>query len=941
MLWEVLSVRDVILEPKDRRPTCCPFPTVLDMPRSKMRFGLLFSIFMLLLVNHVFVSPWVLGEDGGTSESSVESHSLSFDEIKASGAKRSRYASGDFKPLTGETPKPDLHQFKQAVLPNLRRFCMDCHDADVQEGNLRIDTLNPDLQTGDDISWWLEVLAVLTNGEMPPPDAEELPDADRARLVQWLSSEIQVASVVRRSKRASSSFRRMTKYEYNHALQDLLGLPWDFAKDLPPEAVSDDGFQNSSDLLHMTGMQLDTYRASARRALQRAMPSGDRPEPLHWSVSMKQASMIEWPKHAEQIKKAEEKFADDPSKLKVELERLKKSFRQPHGGTYFRDQRSGHTIRSSWAYYGAKYAHSPVEKLEAFPANSDHDAVIPRGQGLIVELGDQIPDHGMMRVRARASRGPDAGEAIPSLQLQFGWRASNEGRALLRVSAEDVEVTADPDQPAIYEWTVPLGEIYPRNSVRNVTKMGAMPNPSEYIRFYNNSVSQGDIQIDHVQVSTPVYDTWPPKSCTDILLERDPEEDERDHVRKVLATFMQRAWRRQISADEIDLKIDFFKTIRPECETFEEAVVEVLASVLSSPNFLYLRRAGLGGAASQDERVGHLTDIDLATRLSMFLWCSVPDEELLSLAINQKLGTPEVLEQQVVRMLSDRRADRFARQFVMQWLGMQTLEYLDIDRKTRPQFTPALKEAMMHEPVAFFSEVLGGNRSVLDFIHSDFAMLNEVLARHYGIHGITGNRFQRVSLNLEQRRGGVLTQAGPLTMNSAGNDSHPLKRGIWLLENLLNDPPPPPPPAVPEIDLADPEIAKLTLKEQLANHRNQAACMSCHAKIDPWGIAFENFDALGRWRNQIEGQPVDATSRLFNDQQLDGMDGLKKFILANRQDQFVRALTYKLSAYAVGRPLTFADHASVDRIVAGVRQRNDGLADLIRLIVTSDLFREP
>ena len=178
-------------------------------------------------------------------------------------------------------------------------------------------------------------------------------------------------------------------------------------------------------------------------------------------------------------------------------------------------------------------------------------------------------------------------------------------------------------------------------------------------------------------------------------------------------------------------------------------------------------------------------------------------------------------------------------------------------------------------------------------------------------------------------------------MNSAGNDSHPLKRGIWLLENLLNDPPPPPPPAVPEIDLADPEIAKLTLKEQLANHRNQAACMSCHAKIDPWGIAFENFDSLGRWRNQIEGQPVDATSRLFNDQQLDGMDGLKKFILANRQDQFVRALTYKLSAYAVGRPLTFADHASVDRIVAGVRQSNDGLADLIRLIVTSDLFREP
>ena len=178
-------------------------------------------------------------------------------------------------------------------------------------------------------------------------------------------------------------------------------------------------------------------------------------------------------------------------------------------------------------------------------------------------------------------------------------------------------------------------------------------------------------------------------------------------------------------------------------------------------------------------------------------------------------------------------------------------------------------------------------------------------------------------------------------MNSAGDDSHPLKRGIWLLEKILNDPPPPPPPAVPEIDLADPEIAKLSLKEQLADHRNQVACMSCHAKIDPWGIAFENYDALGRWRNQIEGKPVDASSRLFNEQELKGMDGLKRFLLENRQDQFVRALTYKMSAYALGRPLTFADHSTIDQIASSLRKKGDGLADLVGLIVTSQLFRQP
>ena len=176
-------------------------------------------------------------------------------------------------------------------------------------------------------------------------------------------------------------------------------------------------------------------------------------------------------------------------------------------------------------------------------------------------------------------------------------------------------------------------------------------------------------------------------------------------------------------------------------------------------------------------------------------------------------------------------------------------------------------------------------------------------------------------------------------MNSAGADSHPLKRGIWLLESLLNDPPPPPPPVVPEIDLADPEIAKLTLKQRIEDHRNHAACMSCHVKIDPWGIAFENYDALGRWRNQIQGKPVDATSLLFNKQKLAGMEGLKRFLLKHRQDQFARAMVYKMTTYALGRPLTFGDYASVNRIAADLRKQEDGLATMVRLIVTSELFQ--
>lgn len=184
-----------------------------------------------------------------------------------------------------------------------------------------------------------------------------------------------------------------------------------------------------------------------------------------------------------------------------------------------------------------------------------------------------------------------------------------------------------------------------------------------------------------------------------------------------------------------------------------------------------------------------------------------------------------------------------------------------------------------------------------------------------------------------------MTQAGLMAMNSNGTDSHPLKRGVWLLRCVLNDPPPPPPAAVPVIDLADPEIARMTLKQRIENHRTQAACFSCHSKIDPWGIAFENYDALGRWRDDVNGTPVDASSLLFNQQELKGSDGLKRFLLQNRQDQFVRAMVHKLATFALGRPLTFSDHADIDIITANVRRQDDGLATMINCLVASDLFQ--
>lgn len=855
----------------------------------------------------------------------------SFEQAKAIGLQRSSLRNRK-RPEVAATPKPDLDEFAAAVKPVLIKSCVQCHGAETQEGNVRIDTLNPDLLHGNDTDWWVEVLAVLTNDEMPPPDEVALSDADRRKIVEWLSKQIQVASLVRRASGEHSSFRRMTSYEFNYALQDLLGLPYDFAKDLPPEADSEDGFQNSSELLHMSVSQLETYRRLARAALLRATVRGERPPVLYWGVAMRDAGRIDWAGQEKQIEEAASET--DPEKRKRRLQQLDESLRKPHSVPYYKDLVTGRTVRASWEYRQAKYAFEPMESPPAVPTSFDHVAILPRGRShrFTIELGNRVPDEGIMRVRVRASRATTADSGIPSLQLLFGWQASNEGRALLPVGREDIPIAASPDEPEIYQWDIPLGEIYPRNSVRKTSMMGAMPNPSEYIRLVNNSVSQGPIRIDYVEIAAPIHDEWPPRSHKRIFIDGENRTNEPAHAREVLTTFMERAWRRPVTSEEVNQKLQLYAIMRDECDSSEEAMIEVLATVLASPQFLYV--------ISDDSTLKNgrlrLSGSELATRLSMFLWCSIPDAELRTLGSDGKLHEPDVLSSQITRMLTDERARRFSKHFVHQWLDMQLLEFRTLDQK---RVDPRLKQAMQREPVALFDEILRHDASVLDFIHSDYTMANERLALHYGLRSIKGNNFRRVGLNAGQKRGGLLTQAGLLAMNSAGDDSHPLKRGVWLLESLLNDPPPPPPPAVPEIDLADPKIAKMTLKEQIEDHRNHAACMSCHAKIDPWGIAFEHYDAMGRWRDQINGKPVDATSTLFNNQKLDGMDGLKRFLLENRQDQFVRALVHKLATYGLGRPLTFADHASVDEITTEVRKRGDGLATIVRLIASSDLFR--
>jgi len=833
-----------------------------------------------------------------------------------------------------ESPKAKLDDFRKEIGPVLKAACVGCHGPEKQKAKFRVDKLDPDLLKGKDVSWWLEVQGVLTNGEMPPPDSDvKLADADRVKVIDWLAVEIRAASEARRAEGAHSTFRRMTRYEYKYAMQDLLGLPHDFSRDLPPETSSEDGFKNSSDMLQMTAVQFAQYRTQARRALELATVRGERPAPVYYGLSMRGFTERFEPKYAAAVQRMRQKVLDEGLSVEELLKAEKEKFSRNPGGAHFKDLVTGQGVRTKWAYHGAKYAWKPTDQRPEVPAVSPDVLVIPVNQKFIIDVGDGLPDTGLMRVRIRAARESAEGKHLPTLRLHFGNQGSNDSRVSVEVGGRDVTIDAPPGKPQFYQWDVPLTEI-PRNAFRATHKLGQLPNPAEFLDLRNTSSTPVALAIDYVEIIAPAFEQWPPESHTRIFHAR-KDADEKTYAREVLARFMARAWRRPVSGAEVDQKLALYAKLRPQCEDFQEAMVEVLASVLASPKFLYLVRDDQKRQPA-NQRV---TDHELASRLAFFLWSSLPDDELMTFARQGKLSDAKVLEQQTRRLLADPKASRFTRHYTRQWLEMDQLDFVKLDAEAYGNVDPLLIEVMKREPVALFAEMLRANRPVTEFLHADYVLVNDRLARHYGIPEVYGDQLRKVKLPAEIKRGGLLTAAGLLVMNSNGKDSNPLKRGIWLLENLLHDPPPPPPPAVPEIDLADPAILKMTLKQRMEDHRSDPACFSCHSKIDPWGIAFENFDAFGQWRDQIGDEPVDAASVLFNKDELHGMKGLKDYLLANRQGQFARAMAHKMAAYALGRPLTFGDRAEVDRITAALRNRGDGLADLVFLIVKSDLFQ--
>jgi hypothetical protein len=491
-------------------------------------------------------------------------------------------------------------------------------------------------------------------------------------------------------------------------------------------------------------------------------------------------------------------------------------------------------------------------------------------------------------------------------------------------------------KPTLIEFTGLFG---PRDTFQIAAQgLGA----SFYIRDLSLHKGPG-LAVEWVEFEGPLLQEWPPESQRRVFGDVDPKAGRLPDAERLLREFLPRAFRRPITEAHLEPYLALVKEKLDRKYTFEDAMRVALRAALASPNFLFLREAP-----------GPLDDFALANRLSYFLWKSIPDQGLIELARKKQLRAS--LRAEVERILAHPAAESLTRHFLGQWLDLRQIDANAPDKNLYPEYDELLKYSMLRETELFFEEVLKNDLSLLNFVDSEFSILNEPLARHYGIPGVEGPQFRKVKLPAGSHRGGVLTHASVLKVTANGTTTSPVLRGVWVLKNIMGQSVPPPPPDVPAVD---PDIrGAVTIRDQLAKHRGIQACAVCHVKIDPPGFALENFDVIGGWREnyrslgqgakvniKARGQPVqyrlgpkvDAGDALPDGRRFKDVDEFKKLLLAD-PDRIARCVTEKLLIYATGTPIRPADRDAVDRIVNEVRGKNYGLRALVHEIVRSELF---
>ena len=465
------------------------------------------------------------------------------------------------------------------------------------------------------------------------------------------------------------------------------------------------------------------------------------------------------------------------------------------------------------------------------------------------------------------------------------------------------------------------------------------------------------LEIKAIELEAPYFAQWPSKSHQEIFFNSPNKDNLPIYTKEVIGKFAEKAFRRPLDEDELDFYVNFWQAIKDDYSHYEEGMVEVMVAVLTSPNFLYLPEVpsrdnnhtaklfkkftdlvGISSASASSFQGVPISEYALANRLSYFLWNSAPDKALLDLAQAGQLT--KQLSTQVDRMLEDPKVWRFIRPFAYEWLRVDRHQAMKVNVDHYPKFTRFVKADMAEETYQFIHHVLTTNKSIFNLIDSDFAMLNQNLAEYYGIENVKGNEFRAVDVSPEQHRGGLLSQGAFLAGHSDGEQAHPVKRAVWFKEKILGTPPPPPPPNVPALDPDTPGFENLTLKQQLENHRDKESCRDCHAMIDPYGIAFENFDAAGIYQTINKNKPIDAVSILPDGIEVNGVDDLKAYVINKKPHLFTLSLIKHLYSYSLGREIRFSDEETLQTLAKEVEDNNYSMRSMVKSIVNHPTFKQ-
>jgi hypothetical protein len=807
------------------------------------------------------------------------------------------------------TAQPDSNTLPNVVQPFFLKNCQSCHNSRLKVGGLSLEVGGDTLLQNRSL---LErILKKLQAREMPPSGMPRPPEADLKAVTGWIEDELDRMD---RSLGPGSGVlaRRLNRIEYNHTVRDLLGVDTQPADDFPPDD-SVYGFDNIAKVLSVSPMLMEKYMVAAEKVAHIAVFGPDLKnltttyqQPLPRRMETTNLVLVKQPAYYGPTD-YDVTGLSQPGSFHV-------THRFPADGEYL--------LRLSGAGYRPKGS-EPGQMtvwLDGKPAKSFEVLVDVPSTGF-----EYRPDHWDLRIKVTAGEHeivaafPKQYEGLPPL-----YGGVNPTRRPIPPVRDEMGVKAL--EAALASETIPERIERRKLEIERARQQAALPiTLRKETAFPGMSMTEIDVIGPFEAVQGPsrdsirkIYVCGQPGGVLPPGCER-----------KILANLARRAYRRAVTPEEVDQLAGIFSSAQTRSGSSDVAMSVAINAILVSPDFLF-RIEG-----DNDPKRGSRDDYELASRLSYFLWSSMPDEELLVAAGQGSLRKPETLTAQVRRMLADEKSRALSENFAEQWLELRRVKTAQPDRERFPDFDNYLRDSMIQETETFVQSVIRDDRSVLDFIDGPFTFLNERLARHYGIHGVTGTEFRRVDLS-GTGRGGILTQASVLTASSYGNRTSPVLRGKYILDNVLNSPPPPPPPNVPSLD-EDAVGTAASLREQMEQHRKNALCASCHSRMDPLGFGLENYDAVGSWRTMDGKFPIDSSGILPNGKTFQGVDGLRG-ILRQQPEAFAEGLTEKLLIFALGRGIERSDRPAIRQIVARAAQENYRFSSLLFGIVNSAPF---